>query len=119
SPTFAGSPDGDARCALGVHGLGDPHGLLDQRLDDLVLGHGLDHLAVHEDLALAVAGRDPEVGLAGLTRPVHHTAHDGDPQRDLHALQSSCDLVGELVDVDLGTPAGRAGHDLQLAGPQV
>ena len=54
--------------ALVLHGLGDPHGLLDERLDDLRLGHGLDHLALDEDLALAVAGGDAEVGLARLAR---------------------------------------------------
>src|SRR6516165_5744167 len=37
---------------LGVHRLGDAHGLVDERLDDLRLGHGLDDLALDEDLAL-------------------------------------------------------------------
>ena len=51
-----------------AHLLGEAHGLLDERLDDLRLGHGLDDLALDEDLALAVAGGDAEVGLAGLAR---------------------------------------------------
>ena len=44
--------------------------LLDRGLDDLGLGHGLDDLTLDEDLALAVAGRHPEVGLAGLAGPL-------------------------------------------------
>jgi len=38
--------------------LGEAQRLLDERLDDLRLGDGLDDLALDEDLALAVAGRD-------------------------------------------------------------
>ena len=105
--------------ALALDRLGDLHRLLDQGLDDRVLRHGLDDLALDEDLALAVAGGHPEVGLAGLPRAVHHAAHDGDAQRHLHAGEPGGDLVGELVDVDLGAPARRAGDDLQLARPQV
>src|SRR3954447_7785049 len=105
---------GGARCGpVLFHLLGDLHRLVDQRLHDLRLGYGLDDLALDEDLALAVAGGDAEVGLAGLARAVHHAAHDRDAQRDLHALQAGGDLVGELVDVDLGAAAGRAADDLQ------
>ena len=83
------------------------------------LGHGLDDLALDEDLALAVAGGDAEVGLAGLARTVDDAAHDGDAQRHLHALEAGGHLVGELVDVDLGAAARRAGDDLELARAQV
>src|SRR5688572_19191581 len=38
---------------LDAHLLGDAQRLLDQRLDDLRLGDGLDDLALHEDLPLA------------------------------------------------------------------
>ena len=103
------------RAVDGLHALGDPHGLLDQGLDDLRLGHGLDHLALDEDLALAVAGRDAEVGLAGLARAVDDAAHDGDPQRHLHALEAGGHLVGQLVDVDLRAAARRARDDLEPA----
>ena len=51
-------------------------------------GHGLDDLALDEDLALAVARGDPEVGLARLAGTVDHAAHHRDPQRHLHALQT-------------------------------
>ena len=60
----------DGGCALGGrHLLGQPHGLLDQGLDDVGLLHRLDHLTADEDLTLAVAGRDPEVGLLPGPRP--------------------------------------------------
>src|SRR4051794_41114128 len=74
-----GSGNGDDRRARGcaVLGLlpGDPQRLLDQGLDDLRLGNGLDHLALDEDLPLAVARSDTEIGLAGLPRTVDDAAH--------------------------------------------
>src|SRR6478735_6778607 len=113
----AGGPGGLLVDRL-AHLLGEAHGLLDEGLDDLRLGHGLDDLALDEDLALAVAGGDAEVGLARLAGPVDDAAHDGHPQRHLHAVQARGDLVGEPVHVDLGAAAGRAGHDLQPALPE-
>src|SRR6201992_3789297 len=41
-----------------AHLGGQPRRLFDQRLDDLRLGHGLDHLTANEDLALAISRRD-------------------------------------------------------------
>src|SRR6516162_8106307 len=38
-----------SRTMIGAHLRREPHGLLDQRLDDLGLGHGLDDLATNED----------------------------------------------------------------------
>src|SRR3954454_519016 len=117
------SGDGDDGRAGGgaVLGLlpGQPEGLLDQRLDDLRLRHGLDDLALDEDLPLAVAGGDAEVGLAGLARAVDDATHDGHPQRDLEPVEAGGHLVGELVDVDLGAPARGAADDLQAALAQV
>src|SRR3954467_1859937 len=108
------SADGDTRGPGRVlvdrlaHLLGQAHGLLDERLDDLRLGDGLDDLALDEDLALAVAGGDSEVGLAGLPRAVDDAAHDGDAQRDAHPLEPLGHVVREGVDVDLGAAAARA-----------
>src|SRR6478735_4345776 len=102
-----------------AHLLGEAHGLLDERLDDLRLGHGLDDLALDEDLALAVAGGDAEIGLAGLARTVDDAAHDGHAQRHGHPLEACGHLVGERVDVDLGATARRARDDLELARSQV
>src|SRR5690606_7241819 len=79
---------------------------------------GLDDLALDEDLPLAVAGGDTEIGLAGLPRAVDDAAHDGDAQRDGHALEPHGDLVRQLVDVDLGPAAAGAGDDLELARAQ-
>src|SRR4051794_38005154 len=98
---------------------GQPHGLLDERLHDLRLRHGLDDLALDEDLPLAVARGDAQVGLAGLARAVDDAAHDGHPQRDLEPVETGGHLVGELVDVDLGAPARGAADDLQTALAQV
>src|SRR6185312_1104506 len=111
-------PDRHLWLTRGLHAFGELHGLLDEGLDDRVLGHRLDHLALDEDLPLAVAGRDAEIGLPRLPRPVDHTTHHRDPQRHLHAREPGGDLVGELVDVDLRPPARRAGDDLQLARAQ-
>ena len=102
-----------------LHLLGDAHGLLDEGLHDLRLGDGLDDLALDEDLALAVAGGDAEVGLAGLTRAVDDAAHHGDAQRHLEAVETGGDLLGQLVDVDLGAAAGGAGDDLEAARLEV
>src|SRR3954454_9257412 len=125
-------PRNDARCARpsadtdtclgsvdGVHALCDPHGLLDQGLHDLRLRHGLDDLALHEDLTLAVARGDAQVGLAGLAGAVDDAAHDRDPQRHLHALEPGGHLLGQRVDVDLRAAAGGAGDDLELPRAQV
>ena len=73
--------------------------------DHLGLGDGLDDLAVHEDLALAVARGDPEVGLAGLAGAVDDAAHDGDAQRHLHAFEALRHLLGERVDALEPAPA--------------
>src|SRR4051812_10577143 len=119
------SADGDAGGARRLlvdrltHLVGEAHGLLDQGLDDLRLGDGLDDLAPDEDLALAVAGRDAEVGLARLAGAVDDAAHHGHAKRHGHALETGGHLVREGVDVDLGAAARRAGDDLELAGSQV
>ena len=72
-----------------------------------------------EDLALAVSGRDAEVGLACLTGTVDDAAHHRDAQRHVEPLESGGDLVGERVDVDLRASARRARHDLESARAQV
>src|SRR5690606_12087035 len=53
----SGSADRDlgtvaVRIGVDAHLLGQAHGLLDERLHDLRLGNGLDHLALDEDLTL-------------------------------------------------------------------
>ena len=102
------TPEGDqTRPASGLQFRSDPHGLVDQRLDDLRLGHRLDDLALDEDLALPVARCHAEVGFASLARTVDDAAHDGDPERHLHALQACGHPVGEGVDVDLSPSARR------------
>src|SRR3954465_9607949 len=85
-----------------AHLFGDAHGFFDEGFDDGGLRDGLDDLALDEDLALAVAGGDAEVGFASLAGAVDHAAHDCDAERDLHALEAGGDLLGEGVDVHLG-----------------
>ena len=76
---------------------------VEERLDDLVIGHGLDDAAANEDFTLAVAGRNTEIGFAGFARAVDDTTHDGDAQRDGKALGKALeergDLFGEGVEV--------------------
>src|SRR4029453_170637 len=72
----------DLRHAVsGWHGLREPHRFVDKGLDDIGFFHGLDHLATDEDLALAVAGGDPEIRFPRLSGSVDNTAHHGDPKR--------------------------------------
>jgi hypothetical protein len=88
--------------------------LVEERLDDLVFGHGLDDLAANKDLALAVAvaGGNTEVSFACLTWAVDDATHHGDAQRYREAVEGRGDLLGEGIDVDLGSPARGAGDDL-------
>jgi hypothetical protein len=72
---------------------------VEERLDDLVFGHGLHDAAANEDFTLAVAGRNTEIGFAGFARAVDDTTHDGDAQRDGKALEERGDLFGEGVEV--------------------
>src|SRR5690625_4323405 len=94
------SADGHGGSAAGgdvlPHLGGDALGLVQQGLDDLVLLDGLDDLSLDEDLALAVAGGDAEVGLTGLTGPVDHAAHDRHPQGHLEVLERSEEHTSEL-----------------------
>src|SRR6476661_4264583 len=65
----------DSIFAIGVpHLFSDAHGLFDQCLHNLILRDSLDDLALHENLALAVARGDTEVSLAGLARTVDDAA---------------------------------------------
>lgn len=114
------SADDDVRRSGRGVGLScDAVGLFDESLDDHGLGHGLDDLALDEDLALAVAAGHTEVGLTGFTGTIDDAAHDGDAQRNFHAFETGRDLVRQGVDVDLGASAGRAGDDLELAWLEV
>src|SRR5207248_11302332 len=56
------------RVLLGTDGFGftEPERLGDEGFHDPMLGDGADDVAAHEDLALAVAARDADVGLPGL-----------------------------------------------------
>src|ERR1019366_4002826 len=102
-----------------THLLGDPHGLLNEGLDDLGLWHRLDDLALDEDLTLAVARGDTKVRLTSLTRPVHDAAHDRDAQRHLKALESCRHLISQRVHIYLRAATRRTRDNLQLARAQI
>src|SRR5699024_6830024 len=115
------TPDSDrglTRIAVLTHLLCDTHGLFDAGLHDLRLADGLDDHALVEDLTLAGTGGHTEDCAPGLSRAVNHTTHDGHAQRHVHALESCGDLVGALVDIDLGTATAVAGDDFQAALPK-
>ena len=98
----------------GVDPFGDDElGLLDERRDHLGLGHDAHHLAAHEQVALAAAGGDAEVGVARLTGTVHHAAHHRDLQRDLARLERVLRLARDPDHVDLGAAARRARDEVE------
>jgi len=89
---------------------------LDQDLDELVLRDpALHDLAADDELPITFPCGDTQVGLACLTRSIHHAAHDGDADRRLQALllQRLVHLLREAQDVHLGPAARRARHQVQ------
>src|SRR5262245_55429258 len=110
-----------AMSGLGAGGLpglllGQPPGFGDEDVDDLVLGDPVSNdLAADDQLAVAVAARDPKVGLARLAGAVHDTAHDGDSDRrvQLGGLQRGVHFLRQLQHIDLSAAARRACHQVQ------
>ena len=98
----------DRHLSVGLHLGGDVVGPREQRLDDLVFRHGLDDLALDEDLSFAVARSHAEIGLAGFSRPVDDASHHGDANGRGDVLESLGDRVRQLDDIDLGATAARA-----------
>ena len=94
--------------SVGLHLGGDVVGPREQRLDDLVFRHGLDDLALDEDLSFAVARSHAEIGLAGFSRPVDDASHHSDANGRGDVLESLGDRVRQLDDIDLGATAARA-----------
>ena len=58
-------------------------------------------------------GRDPEVGLASLTRSVDDTAHDGHLQRPGVGLEGLLRSAGDVDHVDLGPAARGTGDEVE------
>lgn len=94
-------------------------GFFDEGLNNLGFWHGFNHFAFDEDLAFTIAGGDPQVGVAGLAWAVHHAAHDGYAEWDVHAVECRGDFFSECVNVHLGPAAGGARYDFQSAFAQV
>ena len=98
----------------GLDALGhDRLGLVDERLDHLVLGHDPDDLALHEQVPAPASGGDAEVGLPRLARAVHDATHHRDLQRDLAIGERLLRVVRDLDHVDLGAPARRARDEVE------
>ena len=108
-------------CALGSigHFGRKPVSFLDQGLDNLRLGNGLDDLTLNKDLALAVTAGNTQVSISSFSWYIHHASHDRDPQRNRHTLEPFGDVLSECVDIDLRPPTTRARHNLELALAQV
>src|SRR5687768_13931311 len=90
-------------------------GFLDETLDEAILRDLLDHLALHHEEALPLAGGDPEIGLARLAGSVHHASHDRHADRNLQplSLDRVLDLLGQAEHVDLGAAAAWACDEVE------
>src|SRR3990170_4696226 len=97
----------------GPRRVGEPLGddalaFLDEGGEELLLGDDANDLALAEDRALALAGGDADIGVAGLAGAVDDAAHYGDGEG-----------VGEGDKVDLDAAAGGTGDDCSAPLPDV
>ena len=65
-------------------------------------------------MALVLAGRDADVGVARFARPVHHAPHDRHLEGDLLVAERVLRPAGDVDDVDLGPAARRAGDEVDV-----
>src|SRR5262245_13756370 len=89
--------------------------LFQQCIDHLFFQHVPDDLTVAKDHALAVAGRDTDVGFACLAGAVHHAAEYADLHWRLLAGQPLLQLGNDLFEIDGQPAAGGACNQLRLA----
>ena len=93
--------------------------LVEQRIDHLGLGDHPHHLALDEEMTATSSRRYPDVGLAGLTRPVYDTSHHRHLDRKIRFFESSLRLGCHFDDVHFGTSTGWACDQVEtLALPQ-
>eukprot|EP00043_Microstomoeca_roanoka_P027107 m.268114 g.268114 ORF g.268114 m.268114 type:complete len:201 (-) comp73419_c0_seq1:124-726(-) len=92
---------------------------LDDVVDHPVIGHLVVLLARHIDHARPrpAAGK-ADIGQQRLARAVHHAADDRQAHRRLDMRQPVFEDLDRLDDVETLARAGRAGNDLNAAGPQ-
>ena len=93
---------------------GDPLGLLEQRLDELVVRHPADLLALGEQQAAPGPGGDPDVGVRAspgplTSQPITAICIGG---RSIFSI-ACLDLFGEREHVELGAAARRARHEVE------
>ena len=60
------------------------------------LGDDPDDLTLDEQVTFAASGRDPEIGFARFTRPVHDTSHHRDLERNVAGFERSL-RVGRML----------------------
>src|SRR5439155_23527990 len=99
------------------HALDTDVDLVEQRIDEDLGGHLLQHPPVGVDEARVPPAGNPEVGVASLARTVYRAAHDGDLEGLRVGLQAPLYDRCELLDTDVVASAGGAGdhHGPSLA----
>ena len=78
-------------------------------------------MTLHEEVTLAAAAGDPEIGFARLAGTVHDTTHHRDLQRDVARLERGLRGRRDTDHVDLGATARRARDEVEtlaLAQPE-
>src|SRR5262249_16656804 len=91
--------------------------LFQQGVHHLILGDVPDHFAALEDHAFAIAGRDTDVGLAGLARAVDDAAENTDFHRRLATVQPLLQVGHDFLKIDGQAAAGWGGDQLGRAYP--
>ena len=87
--------------------------MLNEGWDNVIFGNGFDNLPADEDLSLSIARGHTEVSLTSLTRAIHHAAHDGNTKGNSQILEAFSDIFCQRPDINLGTPTGRTGNNLE------
>ncbi len=91
-----------------------------QRVNEGVLANLRNDLPLSDDEAQPVPARDADIGFACLAGPVHDAAHHRDPHRHAEPLllDGRLDALRQGEDVDLGSPARRAGNQIKASLPE-
>ena len=87
-------------------------GLLEERIDHLVLRNDADALALDEQVTFAPARGDPDVGLTRFPGAIDDATHHGDLNRQGGRLERCLRLRGNGDDVDVGTAARGTGDEI-------
>src|SRR5687767_13076809 len=94
-------------------------GFFHEYIEELMLVHRAEDLALLEDNAPAFTAGDAEVGILGFARSVHHAAHNRNLDRLVHGLQALFHGRRQADEVDLRPATGRTGYQGRPALPDV